>query len=53
MSNEPAQEEVRKVIRRTLSLEEDNLHYERPPRIIKDIKEIVEEEVNEIDREDK
>jgi hypothetical protein len=52
MSDEPAQEEVKKVIRRTLSLEEDNLHYKRPPSIIKDIRKIVEEEVNEIDRED-
>jgi hypothetical protein len=49
MSEEVSEEEVKRVIHRTLSIEEDNLHYKRPPTIIQDIKNIVEEEVDEID----
>jgi hypothetical protein len=51
MSEDVPQEEVEAVVRRTLEIEEENLHYERPPTIIKDIKGIVEEEVTEVDIE--
>lgn len=48
MSDKVSEEEVESVIRRTLSIEEDNLHYKRPPSIIQDIKQIVEEEVSDV-----
>jgi hypothetical protein len=45
MEEELSKKEVERVIERTLSIEEDNLHYKRPPSIIQDLKQVVEEEV--------
>jgi hypothetical protein len=33
---------------RVLKTEDEQLHYDRPPRIIKDLKNVIEEEVTEV-----
>lgn len=43
------QETLERIRMRVLQEEDDQLHFKRPPRIIKDLREIVEEEVTEVD----
>jgi|JXWS01.1.fsa_nt_gb hypothetical protein len=37
---------------RVLKTEDEQLHYDRPPQIIKDLKSVIEEEVTEVEISD-
>lgn len=44
-----SQETLEQIRARVLQEEDNQLHFERPPQIIKDIRNIIEEEITDVD----